>query len=405
MSLHAAPEQTGNAPYVSSLVSGLAAAGWSVRLVAAHPHYPQWRVRDGYGQWRRVDDEHGVRVERLRHYVPAHPSGLRRLLAEASFGARLVLARWGRPDAIIFVSPAMISSALAMTRARLTARRIPTLVWVQDLYSRGMDQTGTGGRVARSVITRLESDLLRSAGRVVVIHDRFAATVRREFDIAPERVDIVRNWSHLARFERAVSRQSTRALLGWGDEIVVVHGGNQGVKQGLENIVDAARLADVRGARVRFVLIGHGSQHARLREHAGATKRIDFLPPMEDEAYTAALAAADVLVVNEAAGVSDMAVPSKLTTYFRAGRPVVAATDAGSITGEEVGRSGAGIRVDAGDPERLLDAVMAIGADEVGAALHGAAGLRFADENLGQDAAVSAFSRLLNHLIASRRRR
>lgn len=405
MSLHARPEQTGNAPYVGSLVAGLAREGWSVRLIAAHPHYPQWRVHDGYGQWARTDTESGVRVRRLRHYVPSNPSSVKRMLAEISFGIRVWFTRWGSPDAVVFVSPAMISSAIAMSRARTLSRRTPAVVWVQDLYGRGMAQTDTGGRAARAAVTWLERSLLRAATRVVVIHERFRTLVLDELDVAPERVSVVRNWSHLASVQATSDRSLIRAERGWSDEIVVVHGGNQGVKQGLENVIDAARLADERSAPVKFVLVGHGSRHQALRTRASGIRRIEFLDPMPDAEYTATLAAADVLLVNELAGVSDMAVPSKLTTYFRSGRPVLVASEDGSISAEEVHRAGAGRRVDAGDPEALLAGVIALGADAGAAASLGASGAEFARDHLEESSAIRAFSRQLDDVLTARARR
>lgn len=402
ISLHNTPEQTGNAPYVASLAAGLARGGWAVRVIAAHPHYPQWRIRDGYGQWRRADTESGVRVERLRHYVPRHPSNFRRLLAETSFGLRAFGARWGRPDAVVLVSPAMVSSSIALLRARLTDRDLPVLTWVQDLYGQGMTQTDTGGSAAREVVTRMERALLRGSDRVVVIHDRFRDVASGMYGLDPADVGVVRNWSHLTS-AAAADRSAIRTTHGWrDDEVVVLHGGNQGVKQGLENVVAAARLADARAVDVRFVLVGHGSQNALLREAATGIERIQFLPPLSDEEYADALSAADVLLVNELAGVTDMAVPSKLTSYFRSGRPVIAATDAGSITAEEVQRAGAGLRVDADAPGHLLDGVLALSADEDACTRHGDSARDFADEHLQTAAAVRSFAAQIESAVAAR---
>ena len=115
---------------------------------------------------------------------------------------------------------------------------------------------------------------------------------------------------------------------------------------------------------MRFVLLGHGSERERLQ---GARRRhlarCSFSSPLNDADFAAALASADSLLVNELPGVSEMAVPSKLTSYFSAGRPVVAATDVTGITAEEIRAADAGVVVPAGDPEALLDAAIALAAD------------------------------------------
>src|SRR5690606_33378551 len=137
-------------------------------------------------------------------------------------------------------------------------------------------------------------------------------------------------------------------------ELVVLHAGNQGAKQGLENVVEAARAADAQGAPVRFVLLGDGSRRAALQAAASGIRSIQLVDPLPEDRFPAALAAADVLLVNELAGLAEMSVPSKLTSYFDAGRAVLAATSAGSTTAHEIQASGAGVRVDAEDPQALL---------------------------------------------------
>jgi glycosyltransferase involved in cell wall biosynthesis len=97
-----------------------------------------------------------------------------------------------------------------------------------------------------------------------------------------------------------------------------------------------------------------------------------------------------------------MAVPSKLTAYFDAGRPVIAATDPEGIAAAEVTAAGAGVVVPAGEPRRLLDAVMAIGRDPQGARQYGFSGLRYRQQILGQDAAIAQFQNLIRAVGSSR---
>lgn len=150
-----------------------------------------------------------------------------------------------------------------------------------------------------------------------------------------------------------------------------------GAKQDLRNVVDAARIADERGASVQFVLVGDGGERSKLEERARGIARITFVDHLDDTEYRLALFAADVLLVNEKPGVAAMAVPSKLTSYFDAGRPVVAATDPGGITASEVAAADAGVVVSAGDPTALLDAVLAVRSDADAAARFGLNGRRY----------------------------
>ncbi|WP_234057977.1 glycosyltransferase [Microbacterium sp. NFH-22A-Y] len=383
-------------------LGGLARHGHEVRAITAHPHYPDWKITPGYGQWSRSEQIDGVVVTRLRHYVPPQPSPLPRALSEATFGVRQLLARWGRPTSIVAVSPALISSALVRLRARLTHRKTPFVVWVQDLYGIGISETGQGGGAAARVIRGIEGWLLRSASAVVVIHDRFADRVHDDFGVPRDRIVVVRNWTHLPPLP-PVDVAAVRAARGWDDdEVIVVHTGNMGVKQGLHHVVDAGRLASQRGERVRFVLVGNGSQRDELQRRAEAEPTTaQFLPPLDDRDFTDVLQAADILLVNELPGVAEMAVPSKLTSYFAAGRPVLAATDATGITAQEVRSADAGVVVEAGDPVALLAGVRALAADKDAAARFGANGKRYRETVLNETFAIDRFDSLLADLIAA----
>lgn len=404
LGLNYSPEPTGNAPYTSSLAEGLAAAGHSVRVVTGYPHYPEWKVKEGYSGWASSEVINGVAVDRLRHYVPPTTSTLGRMHMELSFGVRLLFARWHKPDVVLLVSPALFSSALALLRVRCRRDRPAVGIWVQDLYSRGIVETGTGGGRAAHVAASIESLILRSADGVVAIHDRFKRHIVDALGVSEGDVRVIRNWTHLPA-SPTTGRKELRARLGWAaDDVVVLHAGNMGKKQGLGNVVNAARLAQKRQSRVRFVLMGDGNQRTALEAMAHGLTNLQFIRPLPDQDFMQALAAADVLLVNELPGVKDMAVPSKLTSYFNAGRPVIAATDAESVTALEISASRGGVRVDAADPEALLDAAEALSADSDAAKKLGSEGLRFRHETLSERVAIGHYDDFVSSLASSRGR-
>ncbi|WP_194420383.1 glycosyltransferase [Microbacterium abyssi] len=384
-----APEPTGISPYTTGMAEGLAQRGHHVRVITSYPHYPWWRVPDDHATLPPDGDVNGVRVTRMRHYIPRHPNSLRRARFEVSFGLRALFTRWGRPSVIVVVSPALLASRVVVLRARL--QRIPVVTWVQDIYTLGVGQA-SDGRGSRA-IARVERSLADAAARVVVIHDRFRGMFLDGVGTSTP-IDVVRNWSHVPDVGDS-NRAATRARLGWADdEIIVLHAGAMGAKQGLENVVYAAREATRRGSRVRFVLLGDGNQRQHL-ESLGDDPSLQFVDPLPDDEFYDALAAADVLLANERPGLTEMSVPSKLTTYFATGLPVVAAVDASSTTHDEIVASGAGPIVPAGDPVALVDAIETLADQPATAAEHGAAGRAYRAAHLTPDAAVDAFERTL----------
>jgi glycosyltransferase involved in cell wall biosynthesis len=124
--------------------------------------------------------------------------------------------------------------------------------------------------------------------------------------------------------------------------------------------------------------------------------------PLGDAEYRLALGAADVLLVNEKPGVSAMAVPSKLTSYFHAGRPVLAATDPDGITASEVAASGAGVVVPAGEPPTLLEAILTMIADPEAVARFGVNGLKYREAVLDERVALEQWATLVGAFVPNR---
>ncbi|MFB4421318.1 glycosyltransferase [Streptomyces sp. QL37] len=398
VSTNYAPELTGIGPYATQLAEHWAASGARTEVLAGMPHYPAWRVDERYrGVWRREESREGVRIHRRRHYVPARQTALRRGAFEASVLAHGILAPPpGRFDAVVSQMPSLAGGVLG---ARLARRhRVPHIPVVQDLMGAAAAQSGIrGGGRAADVAAKAERHALRGAALVGVIHESFVAGVTA-LGVDPGRIRVVPNWTHVQR--PSADRAATRARLGWhGSTPVLLHSGNMGLKQGLDVLVGLARLAP----DIRVVLMGDGNQRDGLRELAAGLPNLDFLPPADADDFTDVLAAADVLAVTQRASVLDMSVPSKLTSYFVSGRPVVASVADEGGTADEVRRSGAGVLVAPEDPAALLGAVRRLAADPVTADALGAHGPGYVAQHLSREAGLARFDALLTEALGDAR--
>ncbi|GAA4288029.1 hypothetical protein GCM10022262_23890 [Georgenia daeguensis] len=276
-------------------------------------------------------------------------------------------------------------------------------IWVQDLYTNGVIETaGRSGRIG-NLAAAIEGGILRPADGIAVIHDRFRRFVVDALGVPGERVRTIRNWSHVAP-PREIDVKKVRSALGWSSDVtIVLHAGNMGAKQGLSNVIDAARAADRLSAPIKFVLLGDGNQRESLQREADGSSRVEFIRPLPDAEYAAALRAADILLVNERPGLNESAVPSKLTSYYSSGRPVLAAVGVGSITAQEIESSAAGVVVPAGDPEALVQAAIQLRNRPGVSDTLGASGRAFAKRELSEQAAIEKFEDWLYWLMEARR--
>lgn len=353
------PEVSGIGPYSTELAEHLASIGHRVTVLTGMPHYPQWRIDEAYRGRLRVEQMRaGVRLLRRWHTVPTRQSALKRGVYEGTFvlNAALLMPPH-RPDAIIGIVPSLGGGVLARILAQRTRAAYGLIL--QDLMGPAASQSGIpGGRSAAAVARRLERWMLARATVVAPVAHAFVPYLS-ELGVSTESIEVVPNWSRLAA--ASGGRADKRRSLGWqDDELIALHAGNMGSKQGLEQLVEAAREVEERGLRIRFVLMGDGNQRDHLKRIAAGSKRVEFRPFAEGAELPEILAAADVLMVSERPSVHDMSLPSKLTAYFAAGRPIVAAVHPDGATAREIGQVEGGVVVEAGNPKQLIDALLAL---------------------------------------------
>ena len=122
--LNYAPEAVGTGRYSGELGAWLAAQGHRVRVIAAPPYYPAWRVSAGAKRWWRRETLEGVRVTRVPLYVPRRPRGLTRMLHLGSFAsfvggleAAAGAAEGEHRSSMVLSASVLISCILAMIMA------------------------------------------------------------------------------------------------------------------------------------------------------------------------------------------------------------------------------------------------------------------------------------------------
>jgi glycosyltransferase involved in cell wall biosynthesis len=253
-----------------------------------------------------------------------------------------------------------------------------------------------GARIA-DLTARLEGWVARQSDQIAVVSPGFRPYLHG-LGVDPDRIVTLRNWSHIT--PPTADPLETRKQLGWSPEqIVVLHAGAIGLKQGLENVVEAARAAVNLDRRLHFVLMGDGNQRRNLEARATGLPNISFIDPVRKEHFPNVLAAADLLLINERGSVTDMSLPSKLTSYLVAGRPIVAAVNPGGETAREIERSRAGVSVPAEQPRALVNALSALANDAGTIERMSRAGAAYAETQLSRESALDQAERFVLDLV------
>lgn len=379
------PEVTSTGKYTGEMGEWLVARGHEVRVVTAPPYYPAWRVREGYSATAyRRERVTGAEVWRCPIYVPARPTGLKRVLHNASFAAgslpvMLRQAPW-RPDVVIVVEPSLAGAPAALLVARLCGAE--TWLHVQDFELDAALDLGMLDGVGR-LLYGIEDVLMRRFSRVSTITE---AMVRRvlEKGVPNERVSLFPNWANLGLVGPMPRDDEVRREFGAEPEdVLVLYAGNMGEKQGLELVLEAAHRMRHR-REVRFAMVGAGAARERLERAAGerGLKNLRFFPVQPMGRLSAMLAAGDVHLIVQRREAADLVMPSKLTNVLAAGRPSVATADPGTALHDVLEGHGCGLVVRPGDAGALVGGIEVLADDD---------GLR---EKLGRNARRYAEARL-----------
>ena len=383
--LNYAPEPVGIGPYTQGLAQALVEAGATVEAVVAKPYYPQWQTMPAYagGGWR-CEQDGAVRLTRCPIFVPAQPSGLKRVIHLASFmlaalppALRAALSRKTRPELVVTIAPALLGVLTAWLAARLAGARL--WIHVQDfeveaaLATGLMRETSMAARIARWA----ENRLLKLGDRVSTISPQMCAKLVAK-GIAPDRVFEMRNWADARFAPDSAGGEAIRAEWGLGNRTVALYSGNIARKQGIEVLVEAARLLQAR-TDIAFVICGEGLNRAELERLAAGLSNMQLHDLQPAELMGAMLTMADLHLLPQIAGAADLVLPSKLTNMLASGRPVVATTQPGTGLYAEV--DGCGLITPPGDAAALAAAVAAL-ADDPAQRMH-----------LGQAATIRAVER------------
>ena len=348
MSIDRDPDSSSGPGYVRALAEHLAVSAASVTVISAVAHRPSWRAAV-IGRRARSTDLTAAApgraaVVEVNYTVATSHTAVTRAAYEATHLAGAATSRMPHPpDLVVAATPGLGAVVAAARVAR--RHRAPLLVLVQDL----MASTGGLSRFTAA----LEGHALVNADHVAIMSERFRDGVLG-YGLPAERVHLLPTWTPLDR--SPLSRREARAALGWATRgYVVLMVTPMGRKQDVGNVIEAARLLEDR-PDVRFMLVGSGTQRKLLQEQARELPAVRFKDPVDPADLPTALAAADVLLVNERPG--ETTTHPALVGLLGAGRPVIAAVPADGPTAAELDRTGgAAVVVPPGDPVTLASAI------------------------------------------------
>lgn len=375
--------------------------GFQVEVITGFPNYPGGTLYDGYRvtfiQKEVID---GVLVTRVPLFPSHDKSKLGRVSNYLSFAfSSLIYGLFfsKRADVIYAYHPPLTVGISALIIKLF--RRVPVVLDIQDMWPDTLKATGmiTNARLL-GAISKVCNLIYSSVTKILVLSPGFKNLLinRGVFD---SKIEIIYNWAD-EKVLRSTTNETPKEFASI-EGFKVLFAGNIGQAQGLNVILDAARLLKDDAPKLHFLVLGRGLQldDLKIRAQQLNLDNVHFLPAVGMEEVGQFLGSADALLIHlNSDPLFEITIPGKTQAYMAVGKPILMGVsgDAASL----VSRADCGVCFEPENSVALADAAKGLMLlDSTDIQRLGKNAERFYDENLSVKVGVDSFEKVFNEVI------
>jgi colanic acid biosynthesis glycosyl transferase WcaI len=407
LSLVFGPDTVSTANMMTDLAHGLQNRGHEVTVLTSMPHYnPSQRVlcnpvyRAQVGKIFTEAHESGVRV--LRVYMPLKGQRVwRRAIDYLWFHlVTLIIAatKVSRQDVIFVPSPPITLGLEGYVLAKLLGGKL--IYDVRELWPDVPVRLGLiRNRFLVRMVYAIEGFVYRRSSGITSIAECFIAGMvkrgvpREKLYFTPNFVDVA--WISPGGKSNSFSREH-----GMESKYVAFYGGNIGLTQGLEILVEIGKELEEEDDIVLLV-IGDGAGRTKLEQaiRDSGLKNIHLLPFQPQNRVPDVYATADVCLSPMRFGFSYDTVPSKIYTAMAAGRPVISASESDTESAELVRDSRGGLVVAPESPSEMAQAIRSLHSSPEIAREMGRNARQWIIDHYSKDAVIASYDQVIQGVV------
>ena len=325
------PPETG-APQnrLSGLARELKASGHEVCILTAMPNYPAMQIHPDYiGKKYVVDEFENIPVHRAWIYVSKNRSIISRLMNYFSFTfSSMYYASKikGNFDYLMVESPPLF---LGISAWWISKRKKAKMVFnVSDLWPESAEKLGViSNKMFLKLATILEEWLYKKAFMVTGQTQGIVQNIKTRFP--NKKVHWLPNGVDESIFSFKKQENVRQQLKLSNDDFLIMYGGIIGLAQGLDVILDAAKLLPAE-SKITYLLLGDGPEKNRLQQRVVEENiaRVKFLELVSREVVPSYVDAVDVAVIPlKKMDLFLGAIPSKIFENLALGKPLLLSVD------------------------------------------------------------------------------
>jgi colanic acid biosynthesis glycosyl transferase WcaI len=351
------PDELGGCALYADLARYLYERGHEVIVITTFAFYPRWRYapEDQHTHYR-IEEWEGITIHRMRMYVPAQPSGIKRILSDLSFLVNVAKDIPWKSLKIDIALTAYPTLGTCLALGICLPVHIPRMLMIQDFVvdaalELGMLKTPFLDRI----LLQVERWALSKFNVISSISPQMVKRAEQKADLKHTHVIEIPNWIHRSLQERVDSSLPTVDRQ-W-DKPIMVYSGNLGIKQGLG---DFLKVFIEGNHHWTLVIRGQGCARRELESAFPATSKLQFADLLEEDNYCVSLLQMPLMLITQKVGSGESFLPSKLLSALIAGVPVLAFCESMTPLALEVTVGGYGWVVDpniSGELDRILSSI------------------------------------------------
>lgn len=306
-----------NAPYAQMLykiAQGLSESGFGVSVLTTLPSH-SW---DNAVNVAYSETSHEIKIRRLPLLPEFGRKIFFRIINTGLFALQIFICLlFKKTDAVMVAStPPVIIAAIVRYASKV--KGFQYIYHCQDIHPEAMLLAGAINKgLLYNVLRNIDAKNVNNASATIVLSDDMKETIARR-GAGHNNIQIINNFIFDSIQQKASEEFEQQ------NNFTLLFAGNLGRFQGLEKIIDVAKLLKNR-KKIHFIFIGSGIRESHLKEQSGTLldQTVFFLghkPLLETLGY---MQAADIGIIALEPGVIKVAYPSKTMMYLSNGLPLL----------------------------------------------------------------------------------
>jgi len=334
--------------------------GYEVTVLTGIPNYPKGKFYKGYGIFRkRKEIIDGVEIIRIP-IIPRGNNSIMLLLNYISFViSGFFFSKFTRRkfDKVFTYEVSPITQALpGIWYAK--RKKIESILYVMDLWPESIElATGKKNEKLFNIIDKIVNYIYKNTDKILTSSESFKQDILSKGH-SNEKVDF---WPQYAE-EFYCNEENKVTEITDVEKFKVIFTGNIGQAQGLDILIETAKILKEKKEEIVFYLVGNGRAKEELKENVQKNelqeiiKFIDQKPAKEIPSYISACDATFISLKSN--HISEKILPAKIQSYLACGKPII-----GCAKGEIekiINEANAGICCNEENKEKLAQKIIEI---------------------------------------------